>query len=119
MIGVRFALRQEGRQPAIDSTILFGTPLAFIGLQQPLVAPWEYGLAISSAVAAGIYALLWWLLRQHVATLLKDALAGTALVLGSLAIPLALPGDWTAVCWAAEGALVLHFGLRQQRTGAY
>lgn len=116
MIGVRFALRQEGRQPAIDSTILFGTPLAFIGLQQPLVAPWEYGLAISSAIAGGIYALLWWLLRQRAPLLLRDALAGTALVLGSLAIPLALPGDWTAVCWAAEGALVLHFGLRQQRS---
>ncbi|MBF7729585.1 DUF2339 domain-containing protein [Pseudomonas sp. N040] len=115
MIGVRFALHQEGRQPAIDSTILFGTPLAFIGLQQPLVAPWEYGLAISSAIAAGVYAVLWWLLRQRAPLLLKDALAGTALVLGSLAIPLALSGDWTAVCWAAEGALVLHFGLRQQR----
>ena len=115
MIGVRFALRQDGRQPAIDSTILFGTPLAFIGLQQPLVAPWEYGLAISSALAAGVYATLWWLLRQRAPLLLKDALAGTALVLGSLAIPLALPGEWTAVCWAAEGTLVLHFGLRQQR----
>ena len=116
MIGVRFALRQEGRQPAIDSTILFGTPLAFIGLQQPLVAPWEYGLAISSAIAGGIYALLWWLLRNKAQLLLKDALAGTALVLGSLAIPLALPGDWTALCWAAEGALVLHFGLMQKRS---
>jgi uncharacterized membrane protein len=32
-----------------------------------------------------------------------------------LAIPLALPGDWTAVCWALEGALVMHFALRMQR----
>ena len=114
-IGVRFSLRQQGQHPAIDSSILFGTPLIFIGLQQPLVAHWEYGLAISSAAAGVLYALLWWRLRDKATRLLNDALAGIALALGSLAIPLALPGDWTAVCWAIEGALVMHFALRMQR----
>lgn len=115
MIGVRFALRQDGQHPALDSSLLFGTPLAFIALQQPLVAPWEYGLAISAAVAALVYAMLWIWLRPRAPRLLQDALAGIALVLGSLAIPLALPGDWTAVCWAVEGALVLRFALLQER----
>lgn len=114
-IGVRFSLRQQGQQPAIDSSILFGTPLAFIGLQQPLVEHWEYGLALSSAAAGALYAALWWRLRSQSTRLLNDALAGIALALGSLAIPLALPGDWTAVCWALEGALVMHFALRMQR----
>ena len=114
-IGVRFSLRQQGQHPAIDSSILFGTPLLFIGLQQPLVEHWEYGLAISSAAAGALYAALWWRLRAKATRLLNDALAGIALALGSLAIPLALPGDWTAVCWAVEGALVMHFALRMQR----
>ncbi len=114
-IAVRFSLRQQGQHPAIDSSILFGTPLVFIGLQQPLVAHWEYGLAISSALAGGLYALLWWRLRARATRLLNDALAGIALALGSLAIPLALPGDWTAVCWALEGALVMHFAVRMRR----
>jgi len=114
-IAVRFSLRQQGQHPAIDSSILFGTPLVFIGLQQPLVEHWEYGLAISSALAGGLYTVLWWLLRSKAPRLLNDALAGIALALGSLAIPLALPGDWTAVCWALEGALVMHFAVRMQR----
>jgi len=114
-IGVRFSLRQQGQHPAIDSSILFGTPLLFIGLQQPLVEHWEYGLALSSAAAGALYAVLWWRLRSQAPRLLNDALAGIALALGSLAIPLALPGDWTAVCWALEGALVMHFALRMQR----
>ena len=59
--------------------------------------------------------MLWWRLRDKATRLLNDALAGIALALGSLAIPLALPGDWTAVCWAIEGALVMHFALRMQR----
>lgn len=114
MISVRFPLQSQ-HKPWLDNSLLFGTPLAFTGLQYLLLWDQPSWLAVSCLLSGLLYAGLFVLLRQRAPTLLKEALLGIALVLLSMSIPLALPGDWTAISWALEGALLLRFALLQQR----
>ena len=113
-ISVRFPLQKAG-QPWLDNTLLFGTPMAFTGLQYLLLWDQQDWLALSCLLSGAVYAGVYWLVRQQAPQLLKEALLGIALVLASISIPLALPGDWTAITWALEGALLLRFALLQQR----
>jgi uncharacterized membrane protein len=47
--------------------------------------------------------------------ILTEAFLALGVVFVSLAIPLALNGDWTAAAWALEGAAVVWIGARQER----
>ncbi|MBD8527719.1 DUF2339 domain-containing protein [Pseudomarimonas arenosa] len=112
-----FATRGSGeREPIIDGTLLYGTPLFAAGLQAALLIDAPMQMAFSSLSAAGVYALLGYLirLRQDLATL-RMAYATLAVGFATAAVPLALDANVTGQIWALEGAAVLWLGLRQKR----
>lgn len=118
-ISVLLALRQEATiKSRIDGTLVFGTPLIGFGLQTALVRDFEYGAAFSALTLSGFYLLLAKLLFAKASDnvrLLCEAFIALGVVFGTLAIPLALDGRWTAAAWALEGAAILWIGVRQGR----
>lgn len=118
-IAVLFAHRQTLElRGYVDGTIVFGVPVVAFGLQWGLVRMYEYGLAISSLVAAAVYiglAMALWRKQRAGMRLLTEAFLALGVVFGSLAIPLALDGNWTAAVWALEGAAIVWVGTRQDR----
>ncbi|MGE5220280.1 MAG: DUF2339 domain-containing protein, partial [Chloroflexota bacterium] len=118
-IAVLFALRREAsiRDP-VDGTLVFGTPLIAFGLQTALVRDVEYGAAYSALALSGFYLLLAKsLVSRHAAPLrlLVEAFIALGVVFGTLAIPLAFDGRWTAAAWALEGAAIVWVGVRQEK----
>ncbi len=102
----------------IDGPLVFGLPLVVSGLQYCLVKDFQYGMAFS-ALALGLFyltmaTLLWRKLVESM-HLLCEAFLALGVVFGSLAIPLALDGHWSASIWALEGAGMVWVGVRQQR----
>ena len=118
VIAILFALRQPPRlKGLVDGTLVFAMPLVVFGLQVGLVADFPYGLAFSAVALGLIYttaATLLWRQVQGVAAL-AEAFLALGVIFGSLAIPLALSGSWTAVAWSLEGAGLVWIGLRQHR----
>ena len=119
VIAVLFALRQPPRLKGyVDGTLVFGLPLVVFSLQVGLVRAIPYGLAFSALVMGLIYAglatALWRRCEDGMRTLVEAFLA-LGVIFGSLAIPLALSGSWTAVTWSLEGAGLVWIGLRQRR----
>ncbi len=122
LISVLFAHRQPvNLRGFIDGPLVFGLPLIVSGLQYFLVKDFHYGMAFS-ALALGIFYLtlattLWrrLVLSMH---LLCEAFLALGVVFGSLAIPLALDGHWSASIWALEGAGMVWVGVRQRRVVA-
>lgn len=120
---VLIAILYAHRQPVnlrgfIDGPLVFGLPLIVSGLQYFLVKDVQYGMAFS-ALGLGIFyltlaTLLW---RRLVVSmhLLCEAFLALGVVFGSLAIPLALDGQWSASIWALEGAGMVWIGCRQRR----
>jgi uncharacterized membrane protein len=116
-IAVLFALRQPPRlKGLVDGTLVFGMPLVVFGLQAGLVRNFEYGLALSAVAMGLIYiglaTALW---RDQGLSALVEAFLALGVIFGSLAIPLALSGSWTAVAWSLEGAGLVWVGVRQNR----
>lgn len=125
MIAVLFALRSpttgapNARDRAaglVDGTLAFGTPLIGFGLQYALTRNWTYGPAFSALGFAAFYlpvALL--LLRRWPQRTRQLAISFVAVGAGfaTLAIPLALSAQWTAMAWALEGLGVLWAGRQQ------
>lgn len=118
-IAVLFAHRQPLQlRGYVDGAIVFGVPVVGFGLQAVLVRPYEYVLAMSALALSGLYtglaAALW---RRQITgmRLLTEAFLSLGVVFGSLAIPLALDGNWTAAAWAMEGAAIVWIGVRQER----
>ena len=102
----------------MDSTLVFGMPLVAFGLQAELVRNVEYGLAFSAVAAGLIYiglATALWRRRDHGLSALVEAFLALGVVFGSMAIPLALSGSWTAVAWSLEGAGLAWVGFRRNR----
>ncbi len=118
-IAVLFALRQEASiKSPVDGTLVFGTPLIAFGLQTVMVRGIEYGAAYSALVLSGFYLLLAKSLFSRVAVplrLLVEAFIAIGAVFGTLAIPLAVDGRWTAAAWAMEGAAIVWVGVRQDK----
>ncbi len=119
LISILFAQRQPvNLRGFIDGPLVFGLPLIVSGLQYCLVKDFQYGMALS-ALALGLFylalaTLLW---RRLVSSmhLLCEAFFALGVVFGSLAIPLALDGHWSATIWALEGAGMVWVGGRQKR----
>lgn len=109
------ALADVGR---VDSALVFGVPLACFGLQYLLVRDQAFGPAWA-AVGFGVFYLLLggWLLRaaQPRFALLGEAFVIVSVLFGTLAIPLALEGEWTGATWAVEAAGMYWLGTRQWR----
>ena len=118
-IAVLFALRQPPRLKGyIDGSLVFGTPLVVFSLQVGLVRNIEYGLAFSAVVMGLIYialATVLWRRRNQGMGALVEAFLALGVIFGSLAIPLALSGSWTAAAWSLEGAGLVWVGVRQNR----
>lgn len=109
------ALAQVGR---VDSTLVFGVPLATFGLQYTLVEALPWG----PAWAAFGYSLFYLLLGGGLLRgghprygLLGEAYVIVSVIFGTLAIPLALEGAWTGATWAVEAAGMYWLGARQHR----
>lgn len=119
VIPVLFAHRVAPRiRGFVDGTLVFGTPLVGFGLQTQLVGDTEYGLAISAATLAGVYAALGiWLLRRGIVELrvLAEAFLSLAIVFVTIAMPLAFDARWTSAAWSVQGAAMVWLGLRQSR----
>jgi len=119
VIAILFALRQPPRLKGyVDGTLVFGLPLVVFGLQAGLVKEVEYGLAFSALLLGLIYtgaATFLWRRRDDGLDALVEAFLALGIIFGSLAIPLALSGSWTAVAWSLEGAGLVWVGLRQRR----
>lgn len=118
-IAVLFATRQPPKlRGYVDGSLVFGVPLVAFALQSALVRDFEDGLTISALVAAAFYiglATLLWRRSAEGLRMLTEAFLALGVVFGSLAIPLALDGRWTAVAWAMEGAALVWVGVRQAR----
>jgi uncharacterized membrane protein len=118
-IAVLFALRQEANvKDPVDGTLVFGVPLVGFGLQSALVHDIEYAAAFSALALSGFYLLLAKYLFSRVSAsvrLLVESFLALGVVFGTLAIPLALDGRWTAAAWALEGAAIVWVGVRQGR----
>jgi uncharacterized membrane protein len=118
-ISVLFALRQPPRLKGyVDGTLVFGMPLIVFALQVGLVNHFQYGLAFSAVALGLIYtslATVLWRRRDEGMGALVEAFLALGVIFGSLAIPLALSGSWTAVAWGLEGAGLVWVGARQNR----
>lgn len=120
-IAIAYCARQAPRlKHYVDGTLVFGTPLAAMGLQYGLVRHFEFGLAFSALLAGltytGLAVALW---RRNGFRLLAEAFLALGIVFGTLAIPFALDGRWTSAAWALEGAGIVWVGLRQRQPLAW
>lgn len=106
------AARAPGAAGWESGSLLFGPPLAAGVLQAALMQPFEYGAAISSAIAGLYYLALALLLRTRAsgAVLTFRAHVGIGVALLTLAVPLALDLQMTAAVYAVEGAAALWYG---------
>lgn len=115
-IAVLYTLRSTERQPLIDGTLLFGTPLLAFPLQAALLDDDRMGLAFSALAVGALYGGLGvWLHRRRQLGLMAQAFGALAIGFATLAVPLALSARWTSASWAVEGAALIWLGLRQQR----
>ncbi len=123
VIAVLFAFRQPPQlRGYVDGSLVFGTPIICFSLQAALVKDMQYGMAISALVVSifyvGLATLLWnkgdEKLREGMRTL-TEAFLALGVVFVTLAVPLALSGNWTSVTWAMEGAALVWIGIRQNR----
>ncbi len=121
-IAILFALRQEASiKNPVDGTLVFGAPMIAFGLQSVLVRDSAYGAAYSALVLSGFYLILAKLFFARLSAevrLLLEAFLALGVVFGTLAIPLAFDGRWTAAAWALEGAAIVWVGVRQNKIAA-
>ena len=107
-----------GTSQAVDSTLVFGTPLLGFGLQAGLVGHLQYGEAFSALAFGAVYLLLTAaLVRRGGGTyrLLAECFLALGIGFVTLAVPLALDARWTSAVWALEGAAAFWVGMRQSR----
>ncbi len=121
-IAVLYALKQSVQvRHYVDGTIVFGTPLVAAGLQQALVRPYEFGMAISAVAMSAVYLILarvLWATRREDLRLLTESFLALGVVFATLAVPLAVDARWTSATWALEGAAIVWIGVRQGRVAA-
>ena len=118
-VGILFARPSRGQtEAALDGVLVFGTPLLTFFLQSQLVQGVQYGLALSSAALAGFYILLARFTQNREPArdrIVIESFLSIGVVFATLAIPLALTGQWTGSVWALEGAAMVWLGVRLQR----
>jgi uncharacterized membrane protein len=111
-------LRAPGRHAFAEGMLLFGTPIAGLVLQAPLVDDHEYGLAWSAFLAGLYYFGLWRAVAHRTGPdfeLLRTTHFGIGLGLVTLAVPLAFGAETTVAIWSVEGAATLWLSLRLAR----
>jgi uncharacterized membrane protein len=117
VIPVLFATRQPPElKGLVDGTLVFGVPAAVAVMQAGLVRNMEYGLAFSAAGAAGVYALLAFVMhRRETMRLLAETYAALSLGLATLAVFFGFDAYPTFAIWTLEGSAIIWVGLRQNR----
>ena len=103
---------------AVDSTLVFGTPLVGFGLQVGLVQHMALGSAFAALGFAAVYLLLALVLVRLARPsyrLLVECFMAVGIGFATLAVPLALDAQWTSAVWALEGAGAFWVGMRQAR----
>ena len=103
---------------AVDSMLVFGTPLAGFGLQAGLVRGMELGTAFSALGFAALYLVTAMVLARRALgsyRLLVECFMAVGVGFATLAVPLALDARWTSAVWALEGAGAFWVGMRQAR----
>lgn len=103
---------------AVDSTLVFGTPLVGFGLQAGLVQHLYLGTAFSALGFAAAYLMLAMVLVRRSLDnyrLLIECFIALGVGFATLAVPLALDAQWTSAVWALEGAGAFWVGMRQAR----
>ena len=107
---------------AVDSTLVFGTPLLGFGLQAALVQPFELGTAFSALGFGAVYLASALALQRRDKTensssyhLLVECFMAIGVGFATLAVPLALDARLTSAVWALEGAGAFWVGMRQAR----
>lgn len=103
---------------AVDSMLVFGTPLVGFGLQAGLVQPFELGTALSALAFAALYLAAATVLArraQPANRVLVECFIAIGVGFATLAVPLALDARWTSAVWALEGAGAFWVGMRQAR----
>ena len=111
-------LRAPGRGAWVEGLLLFGTPIAAMVLQAPLVQSREYGLAWSALLAGVYYFGLWRAVANRAEPefeLLRITQFGIGLGLVTLAVPLAFGAETTVAIWSVEGAATLWLALRLEK----
>jgi uncharacterized membrane protein len=103
---------------AVDTMLVFGTPLAGFGLQAGLVRNIELGMAFSALAFAALYLVTALVLVRRALInyrLLIECLIAVGVGFATLAVPLALDAQWTSAVWALEGLGAFWVGMRQAR----
>jgi uncharacterized membrane protein len=103
---------------AVDSTLVFGTPLVAFGLQVGLTKQFELGTAFSALGFAALHLGLATVLTRRARDnyrLLIECFIAIGVGFATLAVPLALDAKWTSAVWALEGAGAFWVGMRQAR----
>ncbi len=117
---VLFALRHPtATRGWVDGTLVFGTPLAALGLQWSLVNDRPFGMAFTALGMAAVYLGLAWIMKRRAPERLA-ALAEAFLPIGAGFATLAIPYGFdnhnlTGAAWAIEGAGLYWLGVRQRR----
>ncbi len=103
---------------AVDSTLVFGTPLVAFGLQVGLTQQFELGSAFSALGFGALYVVLATFLSRRANAgyrLLMECFIALGVGFITLAVPLGLDAQWTSAVWALEGAAAFWVGMRQAR----
>jgi uncharacterized membrane protein len=118
-ISILFAHKQPPHlKGLVDGSLVFGVPLVGFTLQGLLVQDYEFGQAFSALGISVLYIILArWLWNKQIEgmRLLTESFIALGVIFGSIAIPFALDGNWTAAAWALEGAGISWVGIRQKR----
>jgi uncharacterized membrane protein len=114
--GVRHPAARRG---FLEGGLLFGTPLATLGLQWALVHEMRYGMAFSTLALAAIYLGLGAVMLRRAPAQLRS-LAETFVPIGVGFVTMAVPYGFdnhnlTGATWALEGAGLYYLGVRQSR----
>ena len=119
-ISIVFTLKQNSKTAKyIDSTLIFGTPLATFGLQAAIVHDIDMGSGISAAVIGAYYLLITFIIFKKLGTkarLLLESFIALSIGFLTIAIPLiSTNGKITSAAWATEATALIWIGVRQKR----
>lgn len=110
--------RKEPNQNAFDLTLLFSVPIIAYCLQYAITSQWQYAPAFS-ALGFGLFYLIgsFIVLRIWHKEAKQLALYGLAigLAFSTLAVPLALSANMTALVWLFEGTAISYATLSQKQ----
>jgi uncharacterized membrane protein len=119
-IPLLYALRHPGSPRGwVDGSLVFGTPLAALGLQWSLVHDRSFAMAFTALGMATIYLGLALVMKRRAPerlAMLGEAFLPIGVGFATLAIPYGIDShNLTGAAWALEGAGLYWIGVRQSR----